>query len=308
MKRRRLVGLLVAFLVVVSAVSLAGGRGHHQVLGAASEVVPTTAPLVIKATADDQGATISWQASQDGTFPVHTYQIFRKNADGQFGQVGEVATGITQYLDSAGKEGDVYKLTSSDDQQPADVSLYSDEITAAAPQPVSAPTAPSTAPVATSPPTSPPTPAPSLPAPQVSTDYLPPDLPANINPQAVVVSNLNDLTKSVGSLPTDSTTPLDDKKVEQVQKNTNLQAAQLETVIVTAKEPLIQPILSQYTHQTQQLYQHFNQLTDTQKAATKQSCQQQTTALETSLLNLPEQYQMDLFVALAHCHLINGEP
>jgi len=147
-----------------------------------------------------------------------------------------------------------------------------------------------------------------LPAPQVSSNYIPRDLPNTVNPQEVAVNNVSDLRKTTASLPKDINQPPIDQQLQQVQKANDLRVAQLETVIVTAKQPLILPIIRQYSNQTQQLYQHFNQLTEPQKAVTKEACLQQKTALETQLLNLPEQYQMDLYIALAGCHLINHQP
>ncbi len=325
MKRRRVVALLSLLLIVVSVLVLAlAGRGHHFVLGAETAVTPPTAPLILKASADDQGVTIDWEASGVGSFPVKAYQIYKQNSDGQFSQIGEVGADLGQFLDSSGRAGDIYKLTSIDDQQPANTSPDSDQSTAGGTSPplpeVARPPAepapeptpePAPLPVATPTPspeitvTPPPT---ALPAAQVSADFVPAEVPANVNPQEVKVSNLKDLAKPPTNLPADTAQPLTDQQVQQVQKSTSLQVVQLETVIVTAKQPLVEPILSQYTNQVQQLYQRFDKLSDSQKSQVKDDCQLQKTGLETSLLNLPDHYQIDLYKALAQCHLINKQP
>src|SRR5947208_107920 len=110
--------LFGVFVVAVFGLVLTGRPVHHDVLGDESEIVLATPPLVTSVTADDLGVTITWQMAQQGSYPINSYQILKKDASGQFGQIGEVSANIAQYIDQNGKKGDAYKLTSSDDQQP----------------------------------------------------------------------------------------------------------------------------------------------------------------------------------------------
>ncbi len=284
-------------------------------------VLPPTAPIGITATSTGSGIKIQWQAAHNGTYAIKQYNIWRQQAEAaDFSEIATADSNTTSYSDVDGVVGDHYKLTVEDDRDPANLSSGSEVIAAAEPI---LPTAKS-----------------DLPPKQLDTPQVT-NLPQGVTIQDIIVPNVsafaNQINNSVirpdDTNPTNTTgtpppstgpknanqasPPVAEIKpsdtINSSQASVLIQAgevrvAQLEGAISLSNTQVLQPILVRYSYEKEVLYQHYDQLPQSQKAKAKARCGQDIPSLETSILSLPEALQINVVVAMARCQLVLKHP
>ncbi len=288
MSRKLLLGTFLGLAVIFG---LAYGTSHTSVLATETETMPPTPPIMISALADNYQVSLVWQTGQPGTFALKFYDIFRKSSGGDFTQIAEVSGDTTSYMDTSGQLGDVYKIASLDDQDPANVSINSDEITATAPK-ADAPSATLASLV----------PIPADPQPVLV------ELPPNVKPQDVIISSVGQLNNQEPKTPVNPKDGLDNSEINQLEKQGDVRPVQLQYVVATKNQDLIKPVLDRYTQEKTTIYQHYSSLSKDQQTTTKQNCEQQLRTLETTLVMVPDAYQAPLLIAIAQCYLIQQKP
>lgn len=97
---------------------------------------------------------------------------------------------------------------------------------------------------------------------------------------------------------------LNTKQLIKLNNIGNERIIELEKAISANKTELLPTILNYFIYGKQQIYGHWSQLSPTDKKTAKQACITQSSSLETNLLNLPEDQQMNGLKALASCRLI----
>lgn len=99
----------------------------------------TTAPSPVitqQAAVIDQGVEITWHAAQPGAHSIVGYAIERSRQGSEFKHIGRtLGNRVETFLDADGKAGDVYRVITEDDQNPAHRSAPSDEIAASSAKP-----------------------------------------------------------------------------------------------------------------------------------------------------------------------------
>ncbi len=276
--------IIVCFLSILclSLVKTATAQDSNDNL-----ILPPTAPIGITAIYTGSGVRLEWQAAHNGTYSIKQYYIWRQGADGSFNEIAVAEDGTLTYSDTDGVLDDHYKLTAEDNQDPANTSADS-EIAAAS---EAAPT------VAKS----------DLPAKELNNPQ-PIDLPQSVTPQEARVSSVQALTTQLNNANVNPSDGLNTTEASALVHAGEVHVAQLQDAISVSNKNLVQPILNSYAYEKQVLSQHYNELAPNQKAAAKTSCQQEIPLLETSILNLPEAFQMNSIIAMASCHLVIGQP
>jgi hypothetical protein len=275
--------IIISCLAVLVSVKSAVGADNGD------PTIPPTAPLVLTAIYENGQVNLGWEASQPGHFALHLYHVFRESGSHDFVEIAQVDAASVSYVDREGNHGDYYKVTATDDQNPVNTSPDSDLVIATDP----------TAIVDRHPAT-----YSELPKPQ-SASIRAVDLPPGVS-------------SSEASLPSDSqpanlwrlTIPdkLDSATIAKINHGGDVHVAQLDEAVRSGRKNFVLPILTQYRYEKQQLYRQFTTMRQTDRIQVKRACAQQSQALETSILNLPESYQMTSLVALASCHLIETQP
>ncbi len=278
-------------------------------------VLPPTAPIGIVATYTGSGVKLEWQAAHSGTYPIKLYHIWRQDEGSGYTEIATAGGEATSYSDVDGVLGTHYKLTAADDQDSENVSSDSEVIAAAEPAPTIAIN--------------------NLPPKEVDTPQVT-NLPQGLSLQDIIVPTINILSDQInnsGIKPNAAapTTPSEaspnktnqakptvaeikpDDTINISQANTLIQAgeihvAQLEGAISVSNTKVIQPILARYSYEKKVLYQHYDQLPENQKTKAKNDCGQDIPSLETSILSLPEAFQINAVVAMASCRLVLSHP
>lgn len=123
-RRHRLTGLVFVPLLALLVLPI------HYIVSTSTHSLPPTQVIVESAIVIDQGVRVTWLPSQVGAYPIAAYIIESAPSGQGFTKIGQVEAGSTNYIDSNGHSGDLYRVVAVDNHQPATLSLPSESVAA----------------------------------------------------------------------------------------------------------------------------------------------------------------------------------